>query len=125
MAISNPYRLANELVFNAVSMTSNQESQPYDIAEAGNCSLNAYWSGSSPSGTLYIYGSNGTSTGQIPLSSDPSWAEVSSSSVSGSTGSVMVNLAGDNRPSYYYIMFSYTASSGSGNLTARFAEKKD
>jgi hypothetical protein len=122
---SDPYRLSNELIFNAVSMASNQTSVPLDIAESGNCSLNAYWTGTSPVGSLVILGSNGDSVGKLPASNDPSWATVSTTAISGNSGSVVVNLAGNNRPSYYYIMFQYTSSSGTGSLTARFAEKKD
>lgn len=125
---SQPISQFDFVAFNAVSMASNQNSIVKNIQDVDCYSVNAYWSGTSPVGTFYVYASNGSVStlpgGQLtlvqPPLNDPSWVAVSQQAVSGNTGQFMINV---EKAGYYYIYLAYVAGSGTGSLTATVAAK--
>jgi len=89
----------------AGNLASNITSAAQQLNQMLMCSIQAVWSGSSPSGTLKLQISN----------DDSNWTDYSGSSqsVSGNTGSIMWNMSATPFP---WIRVVYTAVSGTGSL---------
>lgn len=113
------------IVFNAVSMASSQTSAVTILQSLSKLAYTISWTGSSPVGTLALQGSNDYSlnpNGTVdntgtwsPLTVSYNGSNTSSISISGNSGSGIIDVANTG---LYAVRLVYTAGSGSGSLTA-------
>lgn len=101
-----PYHIANQIIINAQSMTSDIISNSININETILSGIQAVWSaGASPIGTLTVQVSN----------NDIDYTDFGSSlAVAGNSGSDAFNL---QELGFGFMRVHYTAISGTGTLT--------
>lgn len=110
--MSEPIHDYNIKLINAVSMASDiPQTIGQTIAEDAGYAIQASWSGTAPVGTFNLFGSNDNIIFTL----------VKATPVSGDTGSILGNV---EYPRYSWVAVSYTAGSGTGNLTVTINAKK-
>jgi hypothetical protein len=109
----SPVFMFNDLIISDQSMGGDVTSTVVDISEAGTIAVQAVWSaGSTPIGSAIL---------QASLD-DVTYTDVSSSAVTGNSGSILFNL---DEPGYRYLRLFYDRTSGSGTLNARMTAKRN
>lgn len=104
------YRAFLDTLINGASMTTNITSPSQSLDNCVRYCMQAYWSGTSPVGTITVSASN----------DNVNFTAISSVAVASNTGNYMVNV--DN-PAYPWMQVTYTYTSGTGTLTATIAGK--
>jgi hypothetical protein len=109
--MSLPMFLLNNSVVSNGDMSADITSSVVDVSEIKSIAVQASWSGSSPVGTLHI---------QASLDNVTYTNLTAGSSISGNTGSVVVNY-----PDYAfkYVRLFYDVTSGTGTLQCSIAGK--
>jgi len=107
-----PLILFNLKIIDAGSMASaTLTSQIIDISEVSCFAVQSVWDGATPIGTISYQASlDGTN-----------FTEISNASVSGNTGSLLLNVV---NPGYVSFRTVYTKTSGSGTLNIRMSAKR-
>jgi hypothetical protein len=95
---------------NAQSMASNITSTGVNLDSVSRVAIQAAWSGTSPVGAINVLGSNDDST----------YSSIATNSVSTNTGDWLVNI---ENPAFRFVKVTYTATSGTGSLTATISGK--
>ena len=107
-----PIHQFNLTVINAQSMGDNITGTAVNINEVITYAVQAVWSaGSTPVGSLSIKGSN----------NNIDYTEVSASSISGNSGSIIVNV---EKPGYAWVRVDYVRTSGDGTLSCTVNSKR-
>jgi hypothetical protein len=108
-----PLSLLNEMVITNGDMSADITSPALDLKEAVSYSIQAYWTGTAPEGTLDVQGSNDDShyTSILP----------SNVVVSEDDNSILINV---EKHAYAYIKVFYIADSGVGTLNVRINAKR-
>lgn len=107
--------IATYKMIDAGDMSGNIVSETVNVQNMDLAGIHVSWSGSSPVGTITVQARNGAAD---------SWYDLTFPapiSVSGNTGDHQIVLA--SLP-FTDIQLTYTASSGSGDLTARITAKQ-
>lgn len=102
-------------MLSAASMASDQTSAATNVINMDKASIHVSWTGSSPVGTLSVQARNGELD---------SWYDLDFGgviSVSGASGDHQIIL---NELPFTDIRLTYTATSGSGSITARISMKQ-
>ena len=116
MAIPSAHALSfiKTQIITSGNMASNVTSSGIDILKMEQCSIQAVWSGSSPTGAFKIQASNDIVSSAASVST---WSDLSDSSYSiTADGDFMWALS---PASYRFIRLVYTRTSGTGTLNAK------
>lgn len=106
-------------IWNGVDLTTDPTSSHTDTINLDKASIFVEWSGSSPSGTLVVQGTNDDPS----ASAAPTWYEIEMGgtiSISGNSGSH--SLVFTELP-FAAIRLNYTNSSGTGTISATITAK--
>lgn len=110
MSTTQSYRSFNNTILSSGSMAGNLTSSVQSLDNCVRFFIQAFWSGTSPSGTIGVQVSN----------DQTNWTSVDSQTVSTNSGTYGLNY--DN-PGFPYVQLYYTYSSGTGTLNATIAGK--
>lgn len=100
-----PIHLYNTKLLDAVSMGANASSSSKNINETRSFAVQVSWTGTSPVGTITIFGSN----------DDSNYTSLTTVSVAANSGSSLYNASDAG---YSFVKVTYTFTSGTGSLTA-------
>lgn len=102
-------------------MSSSFSSDPTVLLNLSMVSYDVSWSGSTPIGTLAVEVSNTvTFNADGSIRSAGNWTPLTSQAVSGNTGGIFFDVVAT---AGYAVRLTYTATSGSGSMSAQVSGK--
>lgn len=116
-----PMHTETAKIIDAAAMNADVTSTVKNINNVLRYSIQVYWAaGATPVGNLILQGSNDMRLIADPASSSAIFTDITTSAVSGNTGSVIFNV---ENPAYSFVRVFYDTTSGNGTLTATITTK--
>lgn len=108
-------------ILNNVDISTTKTSSGIQTLNSDNIGIQVIWTGT-PTGTLSVQASNTASLGADGTVSGGTWSNYTATvpTIAGSAGNGLINL---NQFPFAFMRLIYTASSGSGGLTAVLVAK--